>query len=186
MINIYTLSSTFYIFCMTTAIILFIASSLLYYFLMPQQEFRHLGRKCLEGSNLVVLLAIATILHEVFEDGASGILYIEAMDVWRYGIILISLISTLYMMYDRHAGGPVPAHGFISSSPGIRHVASLVIATSIVMHCSASHPGFPSSIPPIPGAADGPFHPVCRRFSGRRSPAQSGKRRTRAGKLRHV
>ena len=105
MINIYTLSSTFYIFCMTTAIILFIASSLLYYFLMPQQEFRHLGRKCLEGSNLVVLLAIATILHEVFEDGASGILYIEAMDVWRYGIILISLISTLYMMYDRHAGG---------------------------------------------------------------------------------
>lgn len=105
MINIYTLSSTFYIFCMTTAIILFIASSLLYYFLMPQQEFRHLGRKCLEGSNLVVLLAIATILHEVFEDGASGILYIKAMDVWRYGIILISLISTLYMMYDRHAGG---------------------------------------------------------------------------------
>lgn len=105
MINIYTLSSTFYIFFMTIAIILFISSGLLYYFLMPQQEFRHLGRKCLEGSNLVVLLAIVTILYEVIEDGTNGILYIEAMDIWRYGIILILLICTLYMMYDRHAGG---------------------------------------------------------------------------------
>lgn len=189
MINIYTLSSTFYIFCMTTAIILFIASSLLYYFLMPQQEFRHLGRKCLEGSNLVVLLAIATILHEVFEDGASGILYIKAMDVWRYGIILISLISTLYMMYDRHAGGQYLLMASFLLLPELDTWLpwSLLLALScIVMHCPASHPGFPSSIPPIPGAADGPFHPVCRRFSGRRSPAQSGKRRTRAGKLRHV
>ena len=38
MINIYTLSSTFCIICMTVAIILFIASSLLYYFLMKKLD----------------------------------------------------------------------------------------------------------------------------------------------------
>lgn len=105
MINIYTLSSTFCIICMTVAIILFIASSLLYYFLMPQQEFRNMGRKCLEGSNLIVLLAIVTILYEVMTDRADGILYIEALNIWRYGIILVIIISTLYMIHDFHAGG---------------------------------------------------------------------------------
>lgn len=105
MINIYTLSSTFCIICMTVAIILFVASSLLYYFLMPQQEFRNMGRKCLEGSNLIVLLAIVTILYEVMTDRADGILYIEALNIWRYGIILIIIISTLYMIHDFHAGG---------------------------------------------------------------------------------
>ena len=181
MINIYTLSSTFYIFCMTTAIILFIASSLLYYFLMPQQEFCHLGRKCLEGSNLVVLLAIATILHEVFEDGASGILYIEAMDVWRYGIILISLISTLYMMYDRHAGGQYLLMASFLLLPELDTwlpwsllLALSCIALRLIRVFPVAYRQYREQLT------------ARRRFPGRRSPAQSGKRRTRAGQLRHV
>lgn len=84
MVNLYTLPTYVVVLFIGVILCLFLANSVLYYYLMPQAQFRQLGRKCLEGSSLVLLMAVATILYEVYTDSLSGIVYDEATDFWRY------------------------------------------------------------------------------------------------------
>lgn len=84
MVNFYTLPTYVIVLFIGVILCLFLANSVLYYFLMPQAQFRRLGRKCLEGSSLLLLMAVASILYEVYIDGLCGIVYDEATDFWRY------------------------------------------------------------------------------------------------------
>lgn len=82
MVNLYTLPTYVVVLFIGVILCLFLANSVLYYYLMPQAQFRQLGRKCLEGSSLVLLMAVASILYEVYTDSLSGIVYDEATDFW--------------------------------------------------------------------------------------------------------
>ncbi len=84
MVNLYTLPTYVIVLFIGVILCLFLANSVLYYYLMPQAQFRQLGRKCLEGSSLLLLMAVATILYEVYTDSLNGIVYNEATDFWRY------------------------------------------------------------------------------------------------------
>lgn len=64
MVNLYTLPTYVVVLFIGVILCLFLANSVLYYYLMPQAQFRQLGRKCLEGSSLLLLMAVATILYE--------------------------------------------------------------------------------------------------------------------------
>lgn len=104
MVNLYTLPTSVIVLFIVVILSLFLANSVLYYFLMPQAQFRQLGRKCLEGSSLVLLMAMASILYEVYTDSLSGIVYDEATDFWRYRTALAGTAGALYWIYDRQAG----------------------------------------------------------------------------------
>ena len=78
MVNLYTLPTYVVVLFIGVILCLFLANSVLYYYLMPQAQFRQLGRKCLEGSSLLLLMAVATILYEVYTDSLNGIVYDEA------------------------------------------------------------------------------------------------------------
>ena len=103
MVNLYAFPSWVILLFIAAASALFFVNSVLYYFLMPQAEFRHLGRKCLEGSSLVLLLSVAGILYEAFLDGLNGIVYAHATDFWRYSTALTGTVSALYWIRDRQA-----------------------------------------------------------------------------------
>ena len=51
MVNLYTLPSWEILLFIVVSMVLFLVNSVLYYFLMPQAEFSHLGRKCLEADH---------------------------------------------------------------------------------------------------------------------------------------
>lgn len=104
MVNLYTLPTSVIVLFIVVILSLFLANSVLYYFLMPQAQFRQLGRKCLEGSSLVLLMAMASILYEVYTDSLSGIVYDEATDFWRYSTALAGTAGALYWIHDRQAG----------------------------------------------------------------------------------
>lgn len=65
MVNLYTLPSWEILLFIVVSMVLFLVNSVLYYFLMPQAEFSHLGRKCLEGSSLILLLAVMAVFYEI-------------------------------------------------------------------------------------------------------------------------
>lgn len=104
MVNLYTLPTSVIVLFIVVTLSLFLANSVLYYFLMPQAQFRQLGRKCLEGSSLVLLMAVASILYEVYTDSLSGIVYDEATDFWRYSTALAGTAGALYWIHARQAG----------------------------------------------------------------------------------
>ena len=104
MVNLYTLPTSVIVLFIVVILSLFLANSVLYYLLMPQAQFRQLGRKCLEGSSLVLLMAMASILYEVYTDSLSGIVYDEATDFWRYSTALAGTAGALYWSHDRQAG----------------------------------------------------------------------------------
>lgn len=92
MVNLYTLPTYVVVLFIGVILCLFLANSVLYYYLMPQAQFRQLGRKCLEGSSLLLLMAVAAILYEVYTDSLSGIVYDEATDFWRYSTALAGTV----------------------------------------------------------------------------------------------
>lgn len=104
MVNFYTLPTYVIVLFIGVILCLFLANSVLYYFLMPQTQFCRFGRKCLEGSSLLLLMAVASILYEVYIDGLYGIVYDEATDFWRYSTALAGTASALYWIHDRQAG----------------------------------------------------------------------------------
>lgn len=104
MVNLYTLPTSVIVLFIVVTLGLFLADSVLYYFLMPQAQFRQLGRKCLEGSSLLLLMAVASILYEVYMDSLHGIVYDEATDFWRYSTALAGTAGALYWIHDRQAG----------------------------------------------------------------------------------
>ncbi|WP_302420652.1 hypothetical protein [Megasphaera sp.] len=104
MVNLYTLPTSVIVLFIVVILSLFLANSVLYYFLMPQAQFRQLGRKCLEGSSLLLLMAVAAILYEVYTDSLSGIVYDEATDFWRYSTALAGTAGAVYWIHDRQAG----------------------------------------------------------------------------------
>ena len=104
MVNLYTLPTYVVVLFIGVILCLFLANSVLYYYLMPQAQFRQLGRKCLEGSSLLLLMAVAAILYEVYTDSLSGIVYDEATDFWRYSTALAGTAGAVYWIHDRQAG----------------------------------------------------------------------------------
>ena len=104
MVNLYTLPAYVVVLFIGVILCLFLANSVLYYYLMPQAQFRQLGRKCLEGSSLLLLMAVAAILYEVYTDSLSGIVYDEATDFWRYSTALAGTAGAVYWIHDRQAG----------------------------------------------------------------------------------
>lgn len=104
MVNLYTLPTYVIVLFIGVILCLFLANSVLYYYLMPQAQFRQLGRKCLEGSSLLLLMAVATILYEVYTDSLNGIVYDEATDFWRYSTALAGTAGAVYWIHDRQAG----------------------------------------------------------------------------------
>lgn len=104
MVNLYTLPTYVVVLFIGVILCLFLANSVLYYYLMPQAQFRQLGRKCLEGSSLLLLMAVATILYEVYTDSLNGIVYDEATDFWRYSTALAGTAGAVYWIHDRQAG----------------------------------------------------------------------------------
>lgn len=103
MVNLYTLPSWEILLFIVVSMVLFLVNSVLYYFLMPQAEFSHLGRKCLEGSSLILLLAVMAVFYEIFTDGRDGIVYAHGTDIWRWAAVLAGTLSALYWFRDRRA-----------------------------------------------------------------------------------
>lgn len=103
MVNLYTLPSWEILLFIVVSMVLFLVNSVLYYFLMPQAEFSHLGRKCLEGSSLILLLAVMAVLYEIFTDGRDGVVYAHGTDIWRWAAVLAGTLSALYWFHDRRA-----------------------------------------------------------------------------------
>ena len=129
MVNLYTLPTYVVVLFIGVILCLFLANSVLYYYLMPQAQFRQLGRKCLEGSSLLLLMAVATILYEVYTDSLNGIVYDEATDFWRYSTALAGTAGAVYWIHDRQAGSLwvlaasillLPVFGALSASAASR------------------------------------------------------------------
>lgn len=164
MVNLYTLPTYVIVLFIGVILCLFLANSVLYYYLMPQAQFRQLGRKCLEGSSLLLLMAVATILYEVYTDSLNGIVYDEATDFWRYSTALAGTAGAVYWIHDRQAGSlwvlaasilllPVFDDwlpGFFGPGPGLSGLAP--------------DPTLSTDLQPVSATSDGPLHPDGRRL----------------------
>ena len=139
MVNLYTLPTYVVVLFIGVILCLFLANSVLYYYLMPQAQFRQLGRKCLEGSSLVLLMAVASILYEVYTDSLSGIVYDEATEPLGSGSVYP--VAARFRCLAARLFGPGPGLSGLAPDP----------------HLS-------TDLQPVSATSDGPLHPDGRRL----------------------
>lgn len=164
MVNLYTLPTYVVVLFIGVILCLFLANSVLYYYLMPQAQFRQLGRKCLEGSSLVLLMAVATILYEVYTDSLSGIVYDEATDFWRYSTALAGTAGALYWIHDRQAGSLWILVASILLMPVFDDWLPGSLVLALVLSGLAPDSPLSTDVQPVSAASDGPLHPDGRRL----------------------
>lgn len=164
MVNLYTLPTYVIVLFIGVILCLFLANSVLYYYLMPQAQFRQLGRKCLEGSSLLLLMAVATILYEVYTDSLNGIVYDEATDFWRYSTALAGTAGAVYWIHDRQAGSLWVLAASILLLPVFDDWLPGSLVLALVLSGLAPDPTLSTDLQPVSATSDGPLHPDGRRL----------------------
>lgn len=114
MSQLYTLPFGLLFFFLALGMGSFVFGCLLFYYVLPLQEFQNKKRKCLEGMGLVLLLSYFMIPYEALYQVSTGILPLHLHEPLRYAIGGGSLVSALWNRKQEGRSGYLLGAAFLS------------------------------------------------------------------------